>query len=773
MSERKISALYDNSPDTLLNLSLEYISNNLDIYTKWDLENGCWTLLKCIRLPAEISERLLQVYQTKKRVDDHFAKLFRDPSQTRLENLYLRDTKISTECVQYLLEHKPRRLELLQCDNLSNEWLDLLSRNSENLVSLKLGPFNRDVITFDRTNGYRQRYNAINAPKLRQLSVQCRGSPLCPILLTKPLCHLTHLELFDFPTSATTWTLCEMKNLRYLVLHNVSWSKAIVDWIKKLHLLIHLDISYANEQFGKFARPNEVLAGLVTSLIHLESLDISGTNLAGTGSAVPALTEESTSESMEDAQVAQVRCDIPGLVSRVNKPLQFLGLYGTQYGACKRHDIPAKVITGDSNEDQLLTAAEVYIERPGILTRVLNDLYYKFRSTERYTAYASRTLCVVLDAMETHVEEKHIQISCSAILFYIMKGREKNRIGIKLKKRIIIALLDGMEAHLEDETLMRNGCLTLCQFKIPRDVLFAYERVVRLLLSGVVDGTHDGFVQRIAIYLLNSLACHVDGRQKRLLGHHDAIEKMLFLVSDRLDRRLCDDVLEVAWSTMWNVTDETPQNCMRFLANHGMHYFLDCLKNFPDKEELLRNMMGLLGNVAEVVALRPQLMNKLFLNVFNQLLDSSSDGIEVSYNAAGVLAHIASDGPEAWTVEEPSRPVVLERIAAAIERWDRRAERNINYRSFEPILTLLHVYHTPQCQHWAVWALANLTTVYPSKYCSLVEVEGGVELLYAILRHPAPYQRIKKLAMIVINNCEAFSSGYTLPEEEIVMPRNK
>lgn len=59
----------------------------------------------------------------------------------------------------------------------------------------------------------------------------------------------------------------------------------------------------------------------------------------------------------------------------------------------------------------------------------------------------------------------------SATLFYIVKGREKTRIGIKLKKRIITALLDGMDAHLGDDTMMRNGCLTLCQFKIPTDVV--------------------------------------------------------------------------------------------------------------------------------------------------------------------------------------------------------------------------------------------------------------------------------------------------------------
>lgn len=52
---------------------------------------------------------------------------------------------------------------------------------------------------------------------------------------------------------------------------------------------------------------------------------------------------------------------------------------------------------------------------------------------------------------------------------------------------------------------------------------------------------------------------------------------MLNLISDRLNRRVFDDVIEVAWSTMWNVTDETPLNCERFLDGMGMEYFLSCL----------------------------------------------------------------------------------------------------------------------------------------------------------------------------------------------------
>lgn len=53
---------------------------------------------------------------------------------------------------------------------------------------------------------------------------------------------------------------------------------------------------------------------------------------------------------------------------------------------------------------------------------------------------------------------------------------------------------------------------------------------------------------------------------------------MLVIIDDRVSRKVCDDVLEVAWSTMWNVTDETAVNCQRFLDGKGMQYFLDCLQ---------------------------------------------------------------------------------------------------------------------------------------------------------------------------------------------------
>lgn len=367
------------------------------------------------------------------------------------------------------------------------------------------------------------------------------------------------------------------------------------------------------------------------------------------------------------------------------------------------------------------------------------------------------SLDLILLSMDIHPGERVIQRAGSACLYYVVKEEPKERINVKVKQKILATLLNAMFGHKDDPDMMRNGCLTLCQFDIPHDVIFDYERLVEILLY-IVSAHNEvagNFVQRAGICLLNSLACQVEGRRKLLVGDLGAMEKMLGIIQERIRSKNCDEVLETAWSTMWNVTDETPINCQRFLVGGGMQLFLQCKEEFPESNSLLRNMMGLLGNVAEVPDLRQNLMTKAFVAEFAMLLDSRLDGIEVSYNAAGVLAHMASDGPEAWTIDEPSKEDVLNRMVKAIESWKLTTERNINYRSFEPILRLVKVSHTPECQHWAVWALANLTIVDAKKYCSLVEREGGLVLLEELINSnvpKVPYQRVIELASIVRDN---------------------
>jgi len=48
------------------------------------------------------------------------------------------------------------------------------------------------------------------------------------------------------------------------------------------------------------------------------------------------------------------KSDIPGLEYRVDNPLEFLGLYHTMHNACRRHDIPAKIVIFSNYYYQLI-----------------------------------------------------------------------------------------------------------------------------------------------------------------------------------------------------------------------------------------------------------------------------------------------------------------------------------------------------------------------------------------------------------------------------------
>ena len=123
--------------------------------------------------------------------------------------------------------------------------------------------------------------------------------------------------------------------------------------------------------------------------------------------------------------------------------------------------------------------------------------------------------------------------------------------------------------------LQETGNVCLLSRISPNNVLINFQ--VKILLHIVSENSsEDSFNQRAGIFLLNSLACQVDGEQKVLVGNLGAVEKMLQIISEKLEQGHCDDVMETAWSTMWNVTDETPLNCEKFLAAGGMFLFLKC-----------------------------------------------------------------------------------------------------------------------------------------------------------------------------------------------------
>lgn len=225
------------------------------------------------------------------------------------------------------MSHDLYSLSIWYCDRITERAQKFLSYHCKSLRSLELGIGSRVLQNIDPHNKEPVHFE-LNCMMLRRLVLN--GVPLHHQVQIAHLTCLTHLDL----TSCTLGkfnlsSLCALPKLHTLILFNVWPLENELHAICTLKQLRTLDISLSGtgNGHGTYEFPDETLDMLMEDLRELTHLDISGTNLAGNGVATKGSCHKNT--------------DIPGLVSRIQRPLQFLGLYHTAHWACKRHDIPA------------------------------------------------------------------------------------------------------------------------------------------------------------------------------------------------------------------------------------------------------------------------------------------------------------------------------------------------------------------------------------------------------------------------------------------------
>lgn len=86
-----------------------------------------------------------------------------------------------------------------------------------------------------------------------------------------------------------------------------------------------------------------------------------------------------------------------------------------------------------------------------------------------------------------------------------------------------------------------------------------------------------------------------------------------------------------------------------------------------------------------------------------------SDQIDVSYFAAGIIAHLAFE--PAWEKDDlPGKALALEELQYAVKQWVPPEGEMVAYRSFQPFFGLLNSIETPQVQLWAAWAILHVCT---------------------------------------------------------------
>ncbi|XP_057334079.1 protein zyg-11 homolog B-like isoform X1 [Microplitis mediator] len=667
-----------------------------------------------IFLPAQISEQLLASLCEKKALSDLTITLF-DSKTTILRHVRLKDaSSLSVKGLKVLKQHKIIDLEVNGLKVTINDLIGCLGQWSlDNLRSLSVAK--GSFIDCSRVCVF------MALSKLRALhTLNVSGTEFNKHGLEIIVEDLPLLESLDISCTRVDdiTPLKKCKNrLKSLAMYNlkITGYGNLKTVLSELDLLRNLDISdekdsHTFEMFAPIRSKITDLLRAVHCMPYLSSLDISG---------------------KDEIEVKDLKEFLK------NHPhLEFLGLVHSD--ACYEDSLinpankdyrPGLIVSGMATEAQILEGLRRYPHRPIYVQKCLYNL---FRLTPHFNEPRVDVIKLVIPGMRAHPEEFRVQMAATACLYNLTKGELATKIHPFVLKQIVDLTLTAMESYPNHYQLQKNTLLTLCSDRILQDVPFDKYRCAKLVMN-CLSAFDDASMNRMSVAICSILAAKISTVETSMLGSKPQyMSKLLSMVRSKIQLRSVDITMRFTLSALWNLTDESAATCKVFLEEGGMELFLEVLECFQGESSVETKVLGLLNNIAEVGHLRQRLMQSRFIRMLSMLLDS--EHIDVSYFAAGIAAHLLSDGPCAlmtWTADPslPTREQLLDQLANAVTNWQTPQGEMVAYRSFQPFFSLLKRKQAYPVQLWAVWAIHHVCTKNPKRYCDMLVQEGGTVLL--------------------------------------------
>ncbi|KAJ7423954.1 Protein zyg-11 B [Willisornis vidua] len=375
--------------------------------------------------------------------------------------------------------------------------------------------------------------------------------------------------------------------------------------------------------------------------------------------------------------------------------VQFVGLLATDAGYSEFLTGEGNLkVSGEANETQISEALRRYSERAPF---VREALFHLFSLTHVMEKTKPEILKLVVVGMRNHPLNLPVQLAASACVFNLTKQDLAVGMPVRLLADVTHLLLKAME-------------------HFPNHQQLSTEQTAQLGAELFI------------------------------------VRQLLQIVKQKTNQNLVDTTLKFTLSALWNLTDESPTTCRHFIENQGLELFMRVLESFPSESSIQQKVLGLLNNIAEVKELHSELMWKDFIDHISKLLHSVE--VEVSYFAAGIIAHLISRGEQAWTLSRSQRTSLLEQLHSAILNWPTPECEMVAYRSFNPFFPLLGCFMTPGVQLWAVWAMQHVCSKNPARYCSMLIEEGGLQHLYNIKENVQTDPHVQRIAIAILDSLE-------------------
>ncbi|XP_053549438.1 protein zyg-11 homolog B isoform X1 [Bombina bombina] len=725
----------ESSPKSLLDICLHYLSTHLEKFC-WERQDGTYCLQDAAMFPQEVADRLLQTMAIQRQLNEVTVGIFRG-GQLRLKRACIRKAKISAVAfLRAFCHHKLVELDAtgVNADITITDIISGLSSSKwirENLQCLVL-----NSLTLSLEDPYERCFSQLSGLRILSITnVLFYNEDLADVA------SLPRLESLDISNTSVTdisaLVACK-ERLKSLTMHHLKCLKMtttqMLEVIRELVHLNHLDISddkqFTSDIACRLLEQKDILPNLI-------SLDISGRKHVA-DKAVEAFIEQ-------------------------RPRMQFVGLLATEagYSELLSGEGPVKV-SGEANQTQIAEALRRYSERSFF---VREALFHLFSLTHVMDKASPEMLKLVVIGMRNHPTNLPVQLAASACVFNLTKQDLAAGMPVKLLADVTHLLLEAMKQFPNHQQLQKNCLLSLCSDRILQDVPFNRFDAAKLVMQWLCNH-EDQNMQRMAVAIISILAAKMYTsvlllrRNRELSTEQTAqlgaelfiVRQLLQIVRQKTNQSLVDTTLKFTLSALWNLTDESPTTCRHFIENQGLELFMKVLESFPSESSIQQKVLGLLNNIAEVKELHSELMWKEFIDHISKLLHSVE--VEVSYFAAGIIAHLVSRGEETWTLGSSVRDDLLEQLHSAILSWPTPDCEMVAYRSFNPFFPLLECFSTPGVQLWAVWAMQHVCSKNPVRYCNMLIEEGGLEKLHNIRDHERADPDVLRITVAILDNLE-------------------
>lgn len=373
-------------------------------------------------------------------------------------------------------------------------------------------------------------------------------------------------------------------------------------------------------------------------------------------------------------------------------------------------------------------------------------------------------------------------MSACTCLFYLLCTKQQDnwclagKLPYGLLLRLSGVLLDVVAHHLDSE---RVTTAALQNFS----TLYHHGFLLTALRPEAVDCSllvlmkHSENVQLVSAVLsmLNDYLIHLSSEQLLEIGRTGIVSVSLLMIQEKMHSSVLSPI-EQLWYILWNLTDECPVNCRRFISSGGLRVFNNCYHHYEGYQTMVYMMLGVVWNIAEDHSLHRHLLKRPYITICLAIVKEFSRvnaNFQSCFSSSAIIVHIMaslSEKPDCQRLWHKASPKISYNKASSMildlmQKWDITVTKSESYRTLKSLVFLCQFNKCLLAQSFAVWSVANLSSCdFANKYCSMIVRDGAIDTISQLVQkykgfYGGAYQRIVMWCKIVQQNVEAWKEG--------------